>query len=86
MEAYDWMADARAAKGVMPEDEGLLLYRLARARLPHGTVLEGGSYCGKSAIYLGAAAGVVAFLCSERARYVTGAVLTVTGGMDLFTF
>jgi NAD(P)-dependent dehydrogenase (short-subunit alcohol dehydrogenase family) len=24
--------------------------------------------------------------CSERARYITGAILTVTGGMDLFTF
>jgi NAD(P)-dependent dehydrogenase (short-subunit alcohol dehydrogenase family) len=31
-------------------------------------------------------ASAVAFLCSERARYITGAVLTVTGGMDLFTF
>ncbi len=31
-------------------------------------------------------ADAVAFLCSERARYITGAVLTVTGGMDLFTF
>lgn len=31
-------------------------------------------------------ANAITFLCSERARYITGAVLTVTGGMDLFTF
>ncbi len=31
-------------------------------------------------------ANAIAFLCSERARYITGAVLTITGGMDLFTF
>jgi MMP 1-O-methyltransferase len=50
------LAHARAAKGFMPEDEGLFLHRIARERLPHGPGLEIGSYCGKSAIYLGAAA------------------------------
>ena len=57
---------ARAAKGFMPEDEGLLLHRWARERLPLGPVLEVGTYCGKSAIYLGAAA-----------REVGGTVFTV---------
>jgi len=47
---------ARAAKGFMPEDEGALLHRVALERLPHGPALEVGTYCGKSAIYLGAAA------------------------------
>ena len=31
-------------------------------------------------------ASAVLFLCSEPARYITGAVLPLTGGMDLFTF
>ncbi|MGZ4449402.1 MAG: class I SAM-dependent methyltransferase [Nocardioides sp.] len=52
----DLLAHALAAKGFMPEDEGLLLHRVARERLPHGPVLEVGTYCGKSAVYLGAAA------------------------------
>lgn len=52
----DLLPHALAAKGFMPEDEGLLLHRVARERLPHGPVLEVGTYCGKSAIYLGAAA------------------------------
>ena len=52
----DWISHALAAKGFMPEDEGLLLHRYARERLPHGPALEVGTYCGKSAIYLGAAA------------------------------
>ena len=62
----DLLEHARAAKGFMPEDEGLLLHRHARERLPHGPVLEVGTYCGKSAIYLGAAA-----------REVGGTVFTV---------
>jgi len=50
------LAVARAAKGFMPDDEGLALHRLAHERLPHGPLLEIGSYCGKSAVYLGTAA------------------------------
>jgi MMP 1-O-methyltransferase len=52
----DLLAHALEAKGFMPKDEGLLLHRVARERLRHGPVLEVGTYCGKSAIYLGAAA------------------------------
>ena len=52
----DLLAHALAAKGFMPEDEGELLHRWGRERLPHGPALEVGTYCGKSAIYLGAAA------------------------------
>ncbi|MGE0731302.1 MAG: class I SAM-dependent methyltransferase [Acidimicrobiia bacterium] len=49
---------AEAARGFMPADEGLALFRAARtlpARLT-GPLVEIGSYCGKSAVYLGAAA------------------------------
>ena len=52
----DWLAHARAAVGFMPEAEGRLLHRAAREALPHGPALEIGTYGGKSAIYLGAAA------------------------------
>jgi predicted O-methyltransferase YrrM len=52
----DLLAHARAAKGFMPEDEGDFLYRTALAHLGDGPALEIGTYCGKSAIYLGAAA------------------------------
>ena len=62
----DLVEHARAAKGFMPDDEGELLFRLALERLPHGPVLEVGTYCGKSAVYLGAAA-----------REVGGTVVTV---------
>lgn len=55
----DLLAHALAAKGFMPADEGELLHRCAHARLPHGPVLEVGTYCGKSAVYLGGAARAV---------------------------
>ncbi|MGO4257256.1 class I SAM-dependent methyltransferase [Marmoricola sp. RAF53] len=47
---------ALAAKGFMPLDEGDFLYRTAVENLGDGPALEIGTYCGKSAIYLGAAA------------------------------
>ena len=47
---------AEAARGFMPSDEGLALYRAARHVPVDGALLEIGSYCGKSALYLGAAA------------------------------
>jgi predicted O-methyltransferase YrrM len=54
----DLLEHALAAKGFMPPAEGELLFRYAVARMPHGPVLEVGTYCGKSAVYLGAAARV----------------------------
>ena len=50
---------AEDAKGFMPPDEGLALYETAYAASPRGLVLEVGTYCGKSAVYLGAAAAAV---------------------------
>jgi len=47
---------AIAAPGFLAEEEGLALYRTALATAPKGPFLEIGGYCGKSAIYLGAAA------------------------------
>ncbi len=49
-------AAARGAIGFMPEDEGLALYDAGLRGAKVGPLLEIGSYCGKSAIYLGAAA------------------------------
>jgi len=52
------LAAARAAKGFMPDDEGAALYAAGRraAAAGLGPLLEIGTYCGKSAVYLGAAA------------------------------
>ncbi|MEZ5321190.1 MAG: class I SAM-dependent methyltransferase [Microthrixaceae bacterium] len=54
-----WREAAEAARGFMPPDEGVALYEAgvdATRRCPGLAMLEIGSYCGKSAVYLGAAA------------------------------
>jgi MMP 1-O-methyltransferase len=52
-------AAAEAAKGFMPVAEGQALYETALAYGARGPILEVGTYCGKSAIYLGAAARAI---------------------------
>jgi len=47
---------AEAAPGFMPAEEGFALYAAAYDAARHGPVLEIGSYCGKSTVYLAAAA------------------------------
>ncbi len=51
---------AKAAKGFMPDDEGLALHDAALVGAAVGPLLEIGTYCGKSAVYLGAAARAAA--------------------------
>jgi MMP 1-O-methyltransferase len=50
------MRAAEAAPGFMPPAEGLALFDAAARYSPAGPVLEIGTYCGKSTIYLAAAA------------------------------
>src|SRR3954463_12624855 len=47
---------ARDARGFMPDDEGRFLFECGLEEGANGPLLEVGTYCGKSAIYLGAAA------------------------------
>lgn len=49
-------AAAAAAKGFLPADEALALYEAALLGAAVGPLLEIGTYCGKSALYLAAAA------------------------------
>jgi len=50
-------ARAEAARGFMPPDEGVALYEAGASVPVDGSpMLEIGSYCGKSAVYLGTAA------------------------------
>jgi MMP 1-O-methyltransferase len=54
------LARARAVKGFMPDEEGIALHDIGvvAGRTGLGPLLEVGTYCGKSAVYLGAAAQV----------------------------
>ena len=47
---------ARACKGYLDEAEGLRLFELAREYGRLGPIVEIGTYCGKSSVYLGAGA------------------------------
>ena len=50
------LAVVEATKGFMPAAEGDFLHAQALVAASHGPLLEVGSYCGKSTVYLGAAA------------------------------
>ncbi|WP_047869883.1 class I SAM-dependent methyltransferase [Nocardiopsis sp. RV163] len=50
------LAAAESAKGFMPTDEGSALFETAVDYAPVGPIVEIGTYCGKSTIFLGAAA------------------------------
>src|SRR3954468_2179304 len=90
---------ARAAIGFMPDDEGLALYRAGVAGTAVGPLLEVGTYCGKSAVYLGAAAregGTVLFTVDHHRgseenqagwdHHDTEVVAPATGRMDTLPF
>jgi MMP 1-O-methyltransferase len=55
----DLLRAAIAARGFMPTAEGIALHETALEYGRRGPILEVGSYCGKSAIFLGAAARAV---------------------------
>ena len=57
------LAAARAAIGFMPDDEGLALHAAGLSGARVGPLLEIGTYCGKSAVYLGAAARAGGTVC-----------------------
>lgn len=62
--ALDLPLDIDSVKGFLDKEEGVALHQHALAAAKNGPVLEVGSYCGKSTVYLGAAckrAGTVLF-------------------------
>jgi predicted O-methyltransferase YrrM len=63
-------AIARSCKGFLDDDEGQRLYELARDHCSLGPVVEIGSYCGKSALYIGSGveAGGGVLICIDHHR------------------
>lgn len=63
-------AAALACKGFLDDEEGLRLHDLAHDHARIGPVLEVGSYCGKSSIYLGAGAKLAGgrLICVDHHR------------------
>jgi len=61
---------ALECKGFLDDEEGLRLYALARECAHLGPVLEVGSYCGKSSVYLGSGAREAAgtLICVDHHR------------------
>jgi predicted O-methyltransferase YrrM len=55
----DRLALARRVAGFMPDDEGLALHHAGLRAAATGPLLEVGSWCGRSAVYLGDAAAEV---------------------------
>lgn len=64
------LAVALACKGFLAQEEGLRLFELARESAPIGPVVEIGSYCGKSSVYVGsgARAGGGRLVCVDHHR------------------
>lgn len=61
---------AHSCKGFLDEDEGMRLFDLARESAPIGPIVEIGSYCGKSSVYVGcgARAGGGRLVCVDHHR------------------
>ena len=64
------LAVAAACKGFLDPDEGRRLYELARDHVHLGPIIEIGSYCGKSTVYLGSGArsGGGKLICVDHHR------------------
>jgi MMP 1-O-methyltransferase len=79
------LAYARSVTGFMPDAEGSALYRaalVAARRLPQAPLLEIGTYCGKSAVYLGAAAVGAEGAAAVGAEPATPNAATVVFSVD----